>query len=268
MSDYRIGIAGCAGRMGRMLVKAAAETPGCKVAGGTEPEGSPALGQDLGTLAGLAPLGVAAGSDPLELFAGIDAMIDFTTPKATLRHAELAAQAQVVHVIGTTGLGRDEQAAIERAARHAAVVQAANMSLGVNLLAALVERVAAALDPDYDIEILEMHHRHKVDAPSGTALLLGKAAAEGRGVALDQVAQRVRDGVTGERKRGDIGFATLRCGDVVGEHSVIFAGLGERIALGHIAGSREVFARGAVKAALWARNREPGLYTMRDVLGL
>jgi 4-hydroxy-tetrahydrodipicolinate reductase len=268
MDGMKIGIVGCAGRMGRMLLGAVQATEGCEIAGGTEAPGAEAVGRDVGELIGLAPLGLAVGADPVELFAKADAVIDFTAPAATVAHAELAAQAKVAHVIGTTGLDAAQEKAIERAALHTAVVKAANMSLGVNLLLALVERVAATLTADYDIEVLEMHHRHKVDAPSGTALALGRAAAVGRGVDLDAVAQRVRDGMTGERRRGDIGFATLRGGDVAGEHAVIFAGEGERLELAHKASSREVFARGAVQAALWTRDRGPGLYAMRDVLGL
>jgi len=268
METMKIGIVGCAGRMGRMLLSAVHAAEGCEIAGGTEAPGAAAVGRDLGELIGLGPLGFAVGDDAVELFATVDAVIDFTVPAATVAHAALAAQAQVAHVIGTTGLDAAQEQAIERAALHTAVVKAANMSLGVNLLLALVERVAATLTDDYDIEVLEMHHRHKVDAPSGTALALGRAAAAGRGVDLDAVAQKVRDGVTGARRRGDIGFATLRGGDVAGEHAVIFAGEGERIELAHKASSREVFARGAVRAALWTRGRAPGLYSMRDVLGL
>jgi 4-hydroxy-tetrahydrodipicolinate reductase len=250
------------------------------VAGGTETAGSAAIGRDIGELAGLGPLGIPVIDDPVELFARAEAVVDFTTPAATVSHAELAAQARAAHIVGTTGLDPDQEAEVGRAARHTAVVRAANMSLGVNLLQAVVEQVARSLDPDYDIEVLEMHHRHKVDAPSGTALALGRAAAAGRGVDLDLVAQRMRDGHTGQRRRGDIGFATLRGGDVAGEHTVIFAAEGEgehtvifaaegeRIELGHRATTREVFARGAVKAALWTRGREPGLYSMMDVLGL
>lgn len=268
MESCRIGVVGAAGRMGRMLVQTIHQAEGCVLAGGCERPGAEAVGKDIGELAGVGSLGLALGDDPVGLFAAADAVIDFTAPAATVAHAELAAQAQAVHVIGTTGLGPDEQAAIERAAVHTAIVHAANMSLGVNLLLALVEQVARALDPDYDIEVLEMHHRHKVDAPSGTALWLGRAAAAGRGVDLDEVAQRVRDGHTGARKRGDIGFATLRGGDVVGDHSVIFATDGERIELTHKASSREIYARGALRAALWGQGRPPGLYGMKDVLGL
>ncbi len=268
MDGYKIGVVGCAGRMGRMVLQTIAETQDCEITGGTEAKGNPAVGRDVGVLAGLGALGVTVGADPVELFAHADAVIDFTAPAASAVHAELAAQSMAVHVIGTTGLSEAQQAVIEKAALHTAVVQAPNMSLGVNLLLDLVERVAGILEPDYDIEIVEMHHRHKVDAPSGTALALGRAAAAGRRVELDSVAQKVRDGVTGERKRGDIGFATLRGGDVTGEHTVIFATPGERVELSHKASSREVFARGAVKAALWARGKPAGLYTMKDVLGL
>ena len=268
MENYRIGVLGCAGRMGHMLLRVLAETEGCEIVGGTEAPDNPVVGRDLGAQAGLGELGVAVGADPVELFAKAEAVLDFTAPAASVSHAGLAAQAEAVHVIGTTGLDAEQNAAIARAAQHATIVQAANMSLGVNVLLALVERAARTLDPDYDIEVVEMHHRYKVDAPSGTALALGRAAAAGRGVELDRVAQKVRDGVTGARRRGDIGFATLRGGDVAGEHTVVFAGDGERVELSHKASSREVFARGAVKAALWARGKPPGLYGMKDVLGL
>jgi 4-hydroxy-tetrahydrodipicolinate reductase len=254
--------------MGQALTRALAETPGCVVAGGLEPKGSPAVGQDIGTIAGLDPLGVAITDDPLALFAHADGVLDFTTPKATVEFAGLAAQARIVHVIGTTGFSDDDLAKIEAAARHAAIVKAGNMSMGVNLMAALTARVAETLGPEFDIEILEMHHRHKRDAPSGTSLMLGAAAAKGRSVSLAEKSVRTRDGETGPRREGDIGFAALRGGDVVGEHRVIFAGPGERIELTHIASDRGIFARGAVRAALWARKKPPGLYSMADVLGL
>jgi len=268
MDTIEIGVVGCAGRMGRMLLKTLAETEGCEIAGGCEAPDSPIIGKDLGELAGIGTLGRAVSGDPLEVFAKAHAVIDFTAPAASVRHAELAAQGQVALVVGTTGLAPEQQAAIEKAARHTPIVQAANMSLGVNVLLALVEKTAAMLDADFDIEIVEMHHRWKVDAPSGTALALGRAAAAGRGVDLDQVAQRGRDGMTGARRRGDIGFAALRGGDVTGDHSVTFAAEGERIEIGHRAASREIYARGAVKAALWARGKPSGLYSMKDVLGL
>ena len=233
MSDYRIGVVGCAGRMGRMLIGTIMATPGCVVAGGSERPGSAEIGRDLGVLAGGEPLGVAVVDDPDTLFAASDAVVDFTAPAASVAHAALAARHKTAHVIGTTGLEADAIAAIERAARDTAIVFAPNMSLGVNLLFALVEQVARSLDPDWDIEIVEMHHRHKVDAPSGTALALGRAAAQGRGVALDDVARRTRDGIVGARPKGEIGFATLRGGDVVGDHTVVFAAEGERVEITH-----------------------------------
>ncbi len=266
--EMKLAVMGAAGRMGRALVRAIAEAEGAAIAGGTERPGSAALGRDIGEVAGLGPLGVTISDDPLTLMTEVDGILDFTTPAATVAFAALAAQARIVHVIGTTGLSAEDEAKIAAAARHASIVKAGNMSLGVNLLVSLAERVARALGLEFDIEIVEMHHRHKVDAPSGTALMLGEAVAAGRGIALDEHAIRARDGHTGPRPDGAIGFATLRGGDVVGEHSVIFAGPGERIELTHRAGDRAIFARGAVKAALWARGRKPGLYAMADVLGL
>ncbi len=259
---------GVAGRMGRELVRAVHAAPGCAVAGGAERAGAPEIGADIGVLAGLAPLGLAVTDDPIELVTRADAILDFTAPGATVEFAALAANARIVHVVGTTGFSPDDEAALAAAARHATIVKAGNMSLGVNLLAVLTARVAAALGADYDIEIVEMHHRRKVDAPSGTALMLGEAAAKGRGVRLADHAVRVRDGRAGARRDGDIGFAALRGGDVVGDHTVIFAGEGERIELTHRAADRGIFARGAVKAALWGRGKGPGLYSMIDVLGL
>ena len=262
-------VVGAAGRMGRTLMRTIHETPGVALAGAIERAGSPFLGQDAGELAGLGPLGVAIGDDPLPAFARADGVLDFTTPAATVEFCGYAAQARIVHVIGTTGCTEEDEARIAAAARHATIVKSGNMSVGVNLLAALVEQAARALPADaFDIEVLEMHHRHKVDAPSGTALLLGEAAAKGRAVALADTSVRVRDGHTGPREAGSIGFATLRGGSVVGEHSVLFAGPGERIVLSHHAEDRSLFARGAVTAALWAHGRKPGLYSMRDVLGL
>ncbi len=268
MSDMRIAVLGAAGRMGQALTRALAATPGCTIAGGIEAKGSPAIGQDMGTVAGLDPLGVVITDDPLPLFAHINGVLDFTSPASTVAFAGLAAQARIVHVIGTTGFSDDDLAKLDAAARHATIVKAGNMSMGVNLLAALTERVAATLGPEFDIEILEMHHRHKRDAPSGTSLMLGAAAAKGREVSLAEKSVTTRDGDTGPRRDGDIGFAALRGGDVVGEHTVIFAGPGERIELAHIASDRGIFANGAVKAALWAKGKPPGLYSMADVLGL
>ena len=263
----RVGIAGCAGRMGQMLLKLLITAPGVLVVGGTERRGSHVLGRDLGALAGGEPLGITIGDNPEPLFEQSDVVVDFTSPSATAIHAGLAAKTGTAHVIGTTGLDSDQTAAIARAAQRVPIVVASNMSLGVNLLEQVVEEVARILDPDWDIEIVEMHHRHKVDAPSGTALSLGEAAARGRNVQLRRVAKRGRDGQTGPRAKGEIGFAAIRGGDVVGDHSVIFAADGERIEITHKASNREIFARGAVKAVLWAAGKRPGLYSMKDVLG-
>jgi len=269
MADLNIVVAGASGRMGRTLIREIAQGSGIALCGALEMEGHPNLGLDSGTLAGMQPNGMKLTADPLPLVAGAQAIVDFTRPLVSVMLAELAAQARIVHVIGTTGCSADDDAKIAAAARHATIVKSGNMSLGVNLLAVLVREAAAALGADdFDIEVLEMHHRNKVDAPSGTALLLGEAAAEGREIALAEKSVRVRDGHTGARQAGTIGFASLRGGSVVGEHSVILAGTGERIVLSHQAEDRGIFARGAVKAALWARGRKPGLYSMLDVLGL
>ncbi|MBS9719069.1 4-hydroxy-tetrahydrodipicolinate reductase [Tianweitania sp. BSSL-BM11] len=265
----RLVVVGAGGRMGQALIRAIGESAEAVLSGAVERQGSAAIGRDAGELAGVGSLGVIVSDDPLLVFAQADGVLDFTSPAATVEFAGYAAQAHIAHVIGTTGCSADDDAKILAAARHTAIVKSGNMSLGVNLLAALVEQAARALPAaDFDIEVLEMHHRHKVDAPSGTALLLGDAAAKGRAVDLNENSVRSRDGHTGAREAGTIGFATLRGGSVVGEHSVILAGAGERIALGHMAEDRSIFARGAVRAALWARGRKSGLYSMRDVLGL
>ena len=264
----RLAVAGASGRMGRTLARIIHETPGVTLGGGLERSGSEFLGRDFGELAGLGILNVPLTDQAPELFTRIDGIIDFTVPAASVELAGLSAQARIVHVIGTTGLSETQEAAIDAAARHATIVKSGNMSLGVNLLAALVKRAAASLGEDFDIEIAEMHHRAKVDAPSGTALLLGEAAAAGRAISLKERSVRVRDGHTGAREAGDIGFATLRGGSVVGDHMVMFAGDGERIELSHRAESRDIFARGAVKAAIWAKGKKPGRYSMADVLDL
>lgn len=268
MSDMRLIVAGAGGRMGRMLGAAIAQAPGLVLAGALEAPGSSLLGQDAGTLAGLAPNGVKLTTDLAGLAPAADALIDFTIPAATISNAAIAAQHKLAHVIGTTGLSAEDDAAVKKAAQSTVIVKSGNMSLGVNLLGALVRRVAATLGEEFDVEIVEMHHNRKIDAPSGTALLLGEAAAEGRRIDLRQRSVRARDGHTGARKAGDIGFAALRGGTVVGDHSVIFAGPHERIELAHKAEDRMIFARGALKAALWARGKTPGLYSMADVLGL
>ncbi|HEX3179907.1 MAG TPA: 4-hydroxy-tetrahydrodipicolinate reductase [Beijerinckiaceae bacterium] len=264
----RLVVMGAAGRMGRMLVRTIGEMPGVAVAAALERAGSDALGKDAGVVAGLPPVGVPITDDPLQAVVNADGIVDFTAPAASVELAALAAQARIVHVIGTTGLSPSDLKKIDAAARHAVIVRSGNMSLGVNLLAALVERAAASLGPDWDIEILEMHHKMKVDAPSGTALLLGESAARGRNIALAERSVRSRDGHTGARREGDIGFATLRGGSVVGDHSVIFAGTSERLELTHRAEDRAIFARGAIRAALWGRDKKPGHYSMADVLGL
>src|SRR6185312_10476355 len=268
MSDLRILITGAAGRMGRTLIRAIVETKGLQLAGAVERVGTPELGEDAGTLAGLKPLGIQLAGDPTALTTKADAIIDFSSPAASVGFAALAAENKIVHVIGTTGFSPAEEQKIEACARHTVIVKSGNMSLGVNLLAALTKRVAKTLGSDFDIEILEMHHNSKVDAPSGTALLLGEAAASGRGIKLHQHKQSGRDGHTGARKAGDIGFATLRGGSVVGDHTVIFAGPAERIELSHRAEDRMIFARGALAAAKWGHGKKAGLYSMTDVLGL
>jgi len=268
MADLKIGVVGAAGRMGLNLVRMVHETPGCVVAGGVERAGAEVIGKDLGELAGIGNLGLEISDNALEMFVNLDAVLDFTVPAASVEFAAIAAQARIVHVIGTTGFSDDDETKIRAAARHARIIKSGNMSVGVNLLASLVSRVAGILNDEYDIEVLEMHHRHKVDAPSGTALLLGQAAADGRNVDLSEKSVRSRDGITGARQPGDIGFATLRGGSVIGEHTVIFASEGERIELAHKATDRSLFARGAVRAAFWGFDKSPGLYSMNDVLGL
>ena len=270
MSAMTLAILGAGGRMGRTLVRLVAETEGLALGAALERPGSNLIGKDAGDLAGAGPLGITVTDDLDAAFGMCDGAIDFTTPASSVALAKEVAERRLVHIIGTTGFSPDNDAAIAAAARAGAViVKSGNMSLGVNLLAGLVEQAARALGPEaFDIEVLEMHHKHKVDAPSGTALLLGEAAAKGRAVGLSGHSVRVRDGQTGAREDGTIGFATLRGGSVVGEHTVILAGEGERIELTHRATDRAIFARGALRAALWAKDKAPGLYSMKDVLGL
>jgi len=267
-SDLRVVIAGAGGRMGRTLIHAVAASKGFTLAGAVDAPNSTIIGRDAGELAGLGPNGVKVVGDATPLLGSADALVEFTIPAATRAFAELTAKAGIVHIIGTTGHSAEEDAIIGKAAQRATIVKSGNMSLGVNLLAALVKRVAKTLNDDYDIEIVEMHHNKKIDAPSGTALMLGRAAAAGRGVDLGRRAVRGRDGLTGARRAGDIGFASLRGGTVIGEHSAIFAGPAERVELTHRAEDRIIFARGALHAASWARGKKPGLYSMADVLGL
>lgn len=265
----KLVVVGVSGRMGQALVRVICETQGAVLHAAVGRPGSASIGRDAGDLAGVGPLGVPVTDDALAAFVNADGVIDFTKPETSVEFAALAAQARIVHIIGTTGCSEGDEAKFEAAARHARIVKSGNMSLGVNLLSVLVAQAAKALEASgWDIEVLEMHHKHKVDAPSGTALLLGEAAAKGRGIDLKDNAVKVRDGHTGARAPGSIGFATLRGGSVIGEHSVLLAGEGEIVTLSHSAGDRSIFARGAVKAALWAQDKKPGLYSMLDVLGL
>ena len=261
-------VTGASGRMGQTLIRLVQASDKLRLVGCVERAGHPWIGRDVGEAMGGSPAGVKVTDDALEAFAKAQAVVDFTSPAATVEFAALAAQARAVHVIGTTGLDAEHLAKIAAASRHATIIRAGNMSLGVNLLTRLTQKVAAALDADWDIEIVEAHHRMKVDAPSGTALMLGQAAADGRGVSLDDTRVSGRDGITGARAKGSIGFSAIRGGDIVGEHDVIFAGEGERIILRHLATDRAIFARGALRAALWGQGQKPGQYDMMDVLGI
>src|ERR1700744_3406435 len=268
MADMRLIVAGAGGRMGRAATRGSSETPGAVLAGALEARGSELLGKDAGVLAGLPANGVLLSGDLWSMSADADGILDFTVPGATIANVAIAAQRGLVHVIGTTGLSASDDAVIKSVTSRAIVVKSGNMSLGVNLLAALVKRVAQSLDENFDIEILEMHHKSKIDAPSGTALMLGEAAAAGRKIALEERSARGRDGLTGARGAGHIGVASVRGGTAAGDHSVMFAGPHERIVLSHHAEDRVLFAHGALKAAMWAHGKAPGFYTMADVLGL
>ena len=269
MSDIPgLVVTGASGRMGQTLIRLVQGSEKLRLVACVERAGHTWIGRDVGEAMGGSPLGVKVTDDPLEAFAKAQAVVDFTSPSATVEFAALAAQARAVHVIGTTGLEAEHLEKIEAASRHAVIVRAGNMSLGVNLLVRMTQQVAAALDADWDIEIVEAHHRMKIDAPSGTALMLGAAAAKGRGVRLEDAKVSGRGGITGARDPGTIGFSAIRGGDIVGEHDVIFAGLGERVILRHVATDRTVFARGALRAALWGQGRKPGQYDMMDVLGI
>jgi 4-hydroxy-tetrahydrodipicolinate reductase len=261
-------VTGASGRMGQTLIRLSQASDRLRLVGCIERAGHPWIGRDVGEAMGSSPVGVTVTDDALDAFAKAQAVVDFTAPAATVEFAALAAQARAVHVIGTTGLEPEHLAKIEAASRHAVIVRAGNMSLGVNLLVRMTQKVAAALDADWDVEIVEAHHRMKVDAPSGTALMLGAAAADGRGVSLQDTRVSGRDGITGARAKGSIGFSAIRGGDIVGEHDVIFAGEGERVILRHVATDRSIFARGALRAALWGQGQKPGQYDMMDVLGI
>jgi 4-hydroxy-tetrahydrodipicolinate reductase len=268
MDQPGLVVTGASGRMGQTLIRLAQSSDKLRLVACVERSGHPWIGRDVGEAMGGSPIGVKVTDDALDAFSRAQAVVDFTAPAATVEFAALAAQARAVHVIGTTGLEPQHLAKIEAAARHATIICAGNMSLGVNLLTRLTQKVAAALDADWDIEIVEAHHRMKVDAPSGTALMLGQAAADGRGTSLDDAKVSGRDGITGPRAKGTIGFSAIRGGDIVGEHDVIFATEGERIVLRHLATDRSIFARGALRAALWGQGQKPGQYDMMDVLGI
>ena len=267
MPRIAVAVAGSSGRMGRMLVEAVLASPDCTLTGALDLPDSPALGQDAGAFLGRHS-GVAITADLPTGLAGADVLIDFTRPEGTLAHLAACRAMGVPVVIGTTGFTPVQRALVAGHAQKLALVLAPNMSVGVNVMLRLLEQAARSLGPDYDIEIVEAHHRHKVDAPSGTALAMGEAVARGRGVDLAARAVYTRHGHTGERKSGDIGFATLRGGDIVGEHSVLFAGTGERIEISHKSSSRANYAEGSLHAARFLVGRAPGLYGMQDVLQL
>ena len=268
MAELRIGIIGASGRMGQANIHQVIDTDNCILVAASDMPGTSQIGRDAGETAGKGAIGVEITDDPSAVMAASDAVIEFTLPDVTAKHAQLAAEARVAHIVGTTGLNIEQEEQLKAAGEKTVVMHAPNMSLAVNLLIALTKQVASTLNDDFDIEIFEMHHKHKVDAPSGTAVGLGRAAAEGRQVDLNRVAQWTRHGNTGERARGDIGFAALRGGNVVGDHTAIFATEDERLELTHKAQSRQIFSRGAVHAALWSRGKAPGYYTMFDVLGI
>ena len=269
MADLlKVVVTGASGRMGQTLVNLITKSDKMELVGALERPNHEWVGQDIGLAMGGSKLGVVLSEDPIEVIANAEAVIDFTTPSATIEFSKLAAQARAIHIIGTTGLSKKDLEKIKAASFHSVIVRAGNMSLGVNLLVALTKKVAAALDEEFDVEIIEQHHKHKVDSPSGTALMLGEAAADGRGIRLAETAVKGRDGITGARKKGSIGFASIRGGDIVGKHDVLFASNGEQLILSHNATDRNIFARGALKAVIWSRDKQPGQYDMMDVLGL
>jgi 4-hydroxy-tetrahydrodipicolinate reductase len=270
-SKIKIGVTGCTGRVGSLVCREILTGRwGVQISliGGTIKEGFPGEGSDIGSGLNLGACGAHVTTDPGDLFAKSDVVIDFTVAEAACKHAWLAAKHHTAYVLGTTGLSKPDEKELLDASRETAIVYAPNMSIGVNLLMALVEQTASRLGEEWDVEIFEAHHKYKADAPSGTALALGKIAAEARGENLDKIADFARHGKTGKREKGRIGFAVSRGGNVVGEHTVTFYAEGERIEVGHKASNRALFARGAVRAAIWASDKKPGLYNMRDVLGL
>jgi 4-hydroxy-tetrahydrodipicolinate reductase len=266
--NIRVVVTGVSGRMGQMILAGVSSNTKTRLVGAIEREGHDWIGKDVGMVSGSTNLGIEVSADPASVFKDADAIIDFSAPKASVQFSILAAELGIVHVIGTTGFSDHELVSIGNSGKKAKIIRAGNMSLGVNLLVQMTKRVAAILDDDFDIEIIETHHNKKVDAPSGTAIMLGDAAADGRQVALSKVRDSGRDGITAVRNKGDIGFVSVRGGDVVGEHDVLFAAAGERIVLRHIATDRAIFVRGALKAVEWGILQAPGEYSMEDVLGL
>ena len=267
-NHFKLSVLGASGRMGSQIIKRIIETSNLDLHSVVEQKGHKWIGQDCGEKL-LGARNNIVVSDELKLsLEGADAVIDFTTPRTSLECLEACEKTQTAHVIGTTGFDTRQEKQIIEFAKKAVVVKAGNMSLGINILTSLVEKVSSSLDLGFDIEILEMHHRNKVDAPSGTALMLGEAAAKGRGKSLPELRTLSRDGISGSRKKGAIGFAALRGGGIVGEHEVSFTSDCERISLKHEAFSRDIFVNGAIKAALWTNKREAGLYDMLDVLEL
>lgn len=265
--NVKIIVTGASGRMGRMLVRAVTESKGMQLAGATERSGSEYLGRDAGELAGTETLGVSIVSNIADI-SDADVVIDFTAPEASLAHARFAAEQDMRMVIGTTGFTADQLNELKQILKDSPTVMAANYSVGVNLALQLIKQAAVVLGPDYDAEIYEAHHKHKVDAPSGTALAMGRSLAEGRGVDLEKMAVYAREGITGARKNGSIGFAVVRAGNIVGDHKAMFISDEERIEIAHVAADRMVFAKGAARAATWLNSQKSGWYDMRDVLGL
>lgn len=265
-NKLNIGVVGCSGRMGRVIMIEILANESAELAGGTVRKGHRFTGKDVSEVIGGDPVGVPIIDDLEALFARSDAVIEFSQPELTRECAELAAKYKKILVSGTTGLTDEDRECLEKAANDATIIWSSNMSVGVNLMLALTKHAASILDADFDIEIVEMHHRNKVDAPSGTAISLGEAAAKGRGVSLEDVEKHDRQGITGKRPKGEIGFATLRGGDVIGDHTVIFSGEGERFELTHKSSNRSIYAKGAIRACLWGKDKKPGLYHMKDVL--
>ncbi|SNX29026.1 dihydrodipicolinate reductase [Polynucleobacter meluiroseus] len=263
----KIAIAGATGRMGKMLIEAVLKEPNAKLVGALEYSGSPQLGEDAGAFLGK-KTGVIITSDIAQALQDAEYLIDFTRPEGTMAHLAVAEKTATKMIIGTTGLDSQQIAQLQKAAENLAVVFAPNMSVGVNVTLKLLEVAAKMLSQGYDIEIIEAHHRHKVDAPSGTALKMGEVIATALGENLDDLAVYAREGHTGERQQGSIGFATIRGGDIVGDHTVLFAGEGERIEISHKSSSRQSYAQGALRAAQFLQNQQAGLFDMQDVLGL